>query len=214
MSGQMLATILGGVIWTIALSLTALAIGIVLGGVLCAMRTSGVALLDLLAAALILAFRSVPPIVWLFLIYFGIGTGIVQVSPFQAAAIGLGLITGANMAEIFRGSLKAIHVGQWEAARALSMPPLWRMVDVVVPQLLRISLPSIVSYAIGLLKDTAIASTIGVPEIAFKASHVSQVTFRGLESFAFAGALYILLSIPIALTSRAIDQRLRARVAK
>ena len=210
----MLATILGGVTWTIALSLTALAIGIVLGGLLCAMRTSGVALLDIAAGGLILAFRSVPPIVWLFLIYFGIGTGIVQVSPFQAAAVGLGLITGANMAEIFRGSLKAIHVGQWEAARALSMPPFWRMADVIVPQLLRISLPSIVSYAIGLLKDTAIASTIGVPEIAFQASHVSQTTFRGLESFAFAGALYILLSIPIALASRTIDQRLRARVAK
>ena len=214
MSAQMLATILGGVTWTIALSLTALAIGIVLGGLLCAMRTSGVALLDIAAGGLILAFRSVPPIVWLFLIYFGIGTGIVQVSPFQAAAVGLGLITGANMAEIFRGSLKAIHVGQWEAARALSMPPFWRMADVIVPQLLRISLPSIVSYAIGLLKDTAIASTIGVPEIAFQASHVSQTTFRGLESFAFAGALYILLSIPIALASRTIDQRLRARVAK
>ncbi|WP_203416324.1 amino acid ABC transporter permease [Paracoccus sp. MKU1] len=210
----MMATILSGVTWTIALSLTALAIGIILGGVLCAMRTSGVALLDFAATVLILAFRSVPPIVWLFLIYFGIGSGIVQVSPFQAAAIGLGLITGANMAEIFRGSLKAIHPGQGEAARALSMPPVWRMVDVIIPQLMRISLPSVVSYGIGLLKDTAIASTIGVPEIAFKASHVSQVTFRGLESFAFAGALYILLSVPIALASREIDQRLRARVAK
>ncbi|KRW97785.1 amino acid ABC transporter permease [Paracoccus sp. MKU1] len=214
MSAQMMATILSGVTWTIALSLTALAIGIILGGVLCAMRTSGVALLDFAATVLILAFRSVPPIVWLFLIYFGIGSGIVQVSPFQAAAIGLGLITGANMAEIFRGSLKAIHPGQGEAARALSMPPVWRMVDVIIPQLMRISLPSVVSYGIGLLKDTAIASTIGVPEIAFKASHVSQVTFRGLESFAFAGALYILLSVPIALASREIDQRLRARVAK
>jgi len=214
MTAAMSAAILGGLVWTLALSLAALPVGIVLGAGLCAMRTSGMAWLDLLAACLILTFRSVPPIVWLFLIFFGIGTGLFRVSPFQAAAIGLGLITAANLAEIFRGSLKAIHVGQWEAARALGMPPLWRLSDVIVPQMLRISLPSIVSYGIGLIKDTAIASTIGVPEIAFKASHVSQTTFKGLESFALAGALYILISIPIAMLSRWMDRRLRSRVAR
>lgn len=214
MTGAMLAAILGGVVWTLALALTALGVGILLGAALCAMRTSGIAILDGVAGLLILTFRSVPPIVWLFLIYFGIGTGLFQVSPFQAAALGLGLITAANLAEIFRGALKAIHVGQWEAARALGMPPMWRMADVIVPQLLRISLPSIVSYAIGLIKDTAIASTIGVPEIAFQASNVSQASFKGLESFAFAGALYIAVSIPIAAMSRGIDLHLRAKVAR
>lgn len=214
MTAAMVTTILGGVWWTISLSLAALAIGIVLGAALCAMRTSGVRVLDAIAALLILAFRSVPPIVWLFLIFFGIGSELVAFTPFQAAAIGLGLITAANLAEIFRGALAAIHVGQWEASRALSLPPLYRLVDVIIPQLLRVSLPSIVSYGIGLIKDTAIASTIGVPEIAFKASQVSQSTFKGLESFALAGALYIVLSIPIALASRAADRTLRARVAK
>lgn len=214
MNADMLLSIVGGIQWTVILTLTSLAIGIILGAGLCAMRTSGNRLLDFLAACSILLLRAIPPIVWLFLIFFGIGTGILEVTPFQAAALGLGLITAANMAEIFRGSLAAVHKGQWEAARALSMPARYRMIDVVAPQLIRVSLPSIATYAIGLLKDTAIASTIGVPEIAFEATHVSQVTFKGLETFAFAGCLYIALSIPIALASRWADQRMRLRVAR
>ncbi|WP_138471522.1 amino acid ABC transporter permease [Poseidonocella sp. HB161398] len=214
MTAGFLAPILGGVIWTLALSAAALAVGMVLGALLCAMRVSGGAVLAALAAMLILIFRAVPPIVWLFLIYFGLGAGWLQIGAFEAAALGLGLITAANLAEIFRGALKAIHVGQWEAAQTLGLPQVSRLCDVIVPQMLRITLPSIVSYAIGLIKDTAIASTIGVPEIAFQASNVSQATFRGLESFAFAGLLYIGLSIPIAMASRRIDLRLRSKVAR
>lgn len=214
MTLEMIHTIAGGIYWTVILALTSLAIGIVIGGGLCAMRTSGNRLLNWIAVGLILMLRAVPPIVWLFLIFFGIGTGFIQISPFQAAATGLGMITAANMAEIFRGSLAAVHKGQWEAARALSMPARWRMIDVIAPQLFRVSLPSIATYAIGLLKDTAIASTIGVPEIAFQASHVSQTTFKGLEVFALAGCLYIALSIPVAWASRWADQRMQSRVAR
>lgn len=214
MTTEMLLMILGGITWTVLLTLTSLVIGTVLGAGLCAMRTSGIRALDLIAASLILSFRAIPPIVWLFLIFFGVGSGWLQVSPFQAAAVGLGLITAANMAEIFRGSLAAVHRGQWEAAHALSMPSTWRMLDLIAPQLMRVSLPSIATYAIGLLKDTAIASTIGVPEIAFQATHVSQMSFKGLEVFAFAGCLYIAMSLPIAWASRWADQRLRSRIAR
>src|SRR3954470_6168201 len=172
--------IAGGALWTLALTFVALVIGIAFGALLCAMRTSQSRLLSAIAALLILTFRSVPPIVWLFLIFFGIGADFVQISAFQAAAIGLGLITGANLGEIFRGSLAAIHHGQWEAARALSLPGYSRFVDIIGPQLLRVALPSVATYSIGLLKDTAIASVIGVQEIAFQASHISQRTFIGL----------------------------------
>jgi polar amino acid transport system permease protein len=211
---EIVITIASGALWTLALTLVSLIIGIAFGAVLCAMRTSRSRVLSAIAALLILTLRSVPPIVWLFLIFFGVGAEIVQVNPFEAAAVGLGLITGANLGEIFRGSLAAIHHGQWEAARALSLSRSSRFIDVIGPQLLRVALPSVATYSIGLLKDTAIASVIGVPEIAFQASHVSQRTFIGLEVFAVAGALYILLSMPIAWLTRLVDRRLRMRVAR
>jgi polar amino acid transport system permease protein len=213
-TGEIIVTIAEGALWTVALTLVALIIGIAVGAVLCVMRTSRSGILSHIAAILILTFRSVPPIVWLFLIFFGVGAEITQVNPFEAAAIGLGLITGANLGEIFRGSLAAIHHGQWEAARALSLSRSSRFADVIGPQLLRVALPSVATYSIGLLKDTAIASVIGVPEITFQASHVSQRTFIGLEVFAVAGVLYILISMPIAWLTRLIDRRLRMRVAR
>ncbi|WP_419759958.1 amino acid ABC transporter permease [Acidisoma sp.] len=213
MIGHDVAAILVGVPLTIALTLAAFAIGALLGLPLCALRLSRFGVIRFMATAVILIFRAIPPIVWLFIIFFGIGFGYLQLDPFSSAAIGLGLITAANMAEIYRGALSAIHIGQWEAAAALSLSARHRFIDVVAPQLMRIALPSATTYGIGLLKDTAVASAIGVHEIAFHAYHVSQETFRGLDVYAAAGLLYVLISLPIAWTARWTDRRLRARVA-
>ena len=214
MTLDILQAIAAGIPWTLALTATAFVIGAILGQPLCAMRFSQLTAVRLLATSLILTFRSIPPIVWLFLIFFGLGSGYLQISPFQAAAAGLGLITAANMAEIYRGALSAIHPGQWDAASALNLSTRHRFLDVIGPQLLRVALPSSASYAIGLLKDSAIASTIGVSEIAFKAYHTSQRTFHALDIYAIAGLLYILMSLPMAWLTRWADVKLRARVAR
>lgn len=214
MTLDILRSIAAGIPWTLALTLVAFVIGAVLGLPLCAMRFSRFGAVRFLGATLILTFRSIPPIVWLFFIFFGIGFGYLQISPFQAAAAGLGLITAANMAEIYRGALAAIHAGQWEAAFALNLSSRHRFLDVIGPQLLRVALPSAATYAIGLLKDSAISSTIGVNEIAFQAYHTSQRTFHSLDVYAIAGLLYILISLPMAWATRWADVRLRARVAR
>jgi polar amino acid transport system permease protein len=211
---DILQAIAAGIPWTLALTATAFVIGAILGQPLCAMRFSQLTAVRLLATSLILTFRSIPPIVWLFLIFFGLGSGYLQITPFQAAAAGLGLITAANMAEIYRGALSAIHPGQWDAASALNLSTRHRFLDVIGPQLLRVALPSSASYAIGLLKDSAIASTIGVSEIAFQAYHTSQRTFHALDIYAIAGLLYILMSLPMAWLTRWADVKLRARVAR
>ena len=213
MTVEIILTIVRGARWTLALTITSLAFGVLVGALLCAMRVSGSKLLNAVAVVLILTFRSVPPIVWLFLIFFGVGSSLVQIGPFLAASIGLALITGANLGEIFRGALAAIHPGQWEAVRALGIPPIAAFLDVIGPQLIRVALPSVATYSIGLLKDSAVASVIGVQDLAFEASHVSQRTFRGLEVFAVAGAVYILISLPIAWAARVIDLHLRSKVA-
>jgi len=161
-----------------------------------------------------LFLRSIPPIVWLFFLYFGIGSGYIQVGPVEASIVALGLITGANMSEIYRGALKSIHIGQWEASHALNMPRWSIFIDIMVPQLIRVILPSATSYAIGLLKDSAIASTVGVTEIAFQANFVSRRLFQGLEVFAVAGLLYILISLPVAALARYSDSVMRAKVAR
>ncbi len=208
-----LRALLVGIPFTLALTALSFVVGALLGLVLCAMRLSKFVLLRMLASTLILVLRAIPPIVWLFFIFFGIGSGYLQLDPFSSAAIGLGLITAANMAEIYRGALSAIHAGQWEAATVLNLSGRHLFVDVIGPQLLRVALPSAATYLIGLLKDSAVASAIGVHEIAFQAYHLSQETFRGLDIYAAAGLLYIVISLPIAWLARWTDIRLRATVA-
>ena len=206
--------ILRGMPWTIGITALSLLIGCILGFPIMMGRNSRFAVLRILATTLISIIRAVPPLVWLFLIFFGVGTGAISMSPLTAALIGLGLIAATNMAEIYRGGLISIHHGQWEAAKALNLGRRATFRDVIAPQMFRVALPTSATYAIGLMKDTAITSTIGVPELAYQGARLTQETFQGLKIFGMVGLLYILLSLPIAWISRRADLYLRAKVAR
>lgn len=206
--------LLRGLIWTIALTAGAFLIGATLGVPLLIARQSRIMAVRVIAMIFIQIIRAIPPILWLFIIFFGLGMGVMPISPFTAALIGLGLIAAANMAEIYRGALASIHHGQWEAASALNLGRLSLTRDVVAPQAFRVALPSAASYLIGLMKETAVASTIGVSELVYQGNQIAQMTYKGLEVFALVGLLYILLSLPIAWLSRVADSYLRARVAR
>ncbi|MGH6807722.1 MAG: amino acid ABC transporter permease [Ensifer adhaerens] len=214
MSTTDLFAILRGLPWTVALTLGAFLAGAVLGVPLVAARQSRILPLRFLAMVFIQIVRGIPPILWLFIIFFGLGMSVFPISPFNAALAGLGLIAAANMAEIYRGALASLHFGQWEASSALNLGRWYTLTDVVAPQAFRVALPSAASYLIGLMKETAVASTIGVSELAFQGNQLSQLTFRGLEVFALVGMFYILLSLPVAWLSRVADSYLQAKVAR
>lgn len=214
MSMTELSPLLYGLVWTVALTISAFVIGAVLGALLLAARSGPVRVLRFLAMVLIQIIRGLPPLLWLFIIFFGVGMGIMPLPPFMAALIGFSLIAAANMAEIYRGALASIPHGQWEASAALDLGRWSTIRDVVAPQLVRVALPSAAAYLIGLLKETAIASVIGVTDLAFFGRQLSQLTFKGLEVYAIVGLLYIALSVPIAWASRVADSRLRSRVAR
>jgi polar amino acid transport system permease protein len=215
---DLIRTIAGALVqaipWTIALTVLSFVVGAVLAIPLCALRVSRHRFLNIVGLATILTLRSIPPIVWLFFIFFGIGSGLLHLSPFVSGVLGLGLICAGNLAEIYRGSLKAVSSGQYEAAKVLGLSPLRQYIDVLGPQVFRVALPSAATYALGLLKDTAVASTIGVPELASASYHVSMDTFKGIEVYAIAGFLYFCISIAMAAGTRNLDRRLRVRIAR
>lgn len=213
MSADLVIGVAMGIRWTLAVTMAAFVFGAVFGLLLCAMRVSKFAPLRFVALAYIVLFRSVPPLLLVFVFFFGLGSGYVPISAFEGAVLGLGFITAANMAEIYRGALSAIHVGQWEASQALALPSYSTYLDIIAPQLLRVSLPSSAGYAVGLLKESAIASTIGVSDISFNANYLAKLTFQGLTVFSIAAFFYIMISLPVAALARAADKRLRARVA-
>lgn len=203
-----------GIPWTIALTVCAFMLGAILGFPLLAMRLSNKFVLRGAANGIIVLLRSIPQVVWLFIVFFGIGNKLFTMTPFIATVAALGIVTGANMAEIYRGALMAIHPGQYEAAKVLNLTRLQQFRDVVLPQLVRVALPTAAAYLIGLMKDTAIASTIGTTDIAFQAYRVTQDTFRGLGVYGVAGLIYIALSIPVAWFARWSDSHLRSRVSR
>ncbi|MGN8118138.1 amino acid ABC transporter permease [Labrys sp. 22185] len=205
---------LRGLAWTAALTLGSFIIGAILGAPLLAARTNRLALVRVPTLIAIQIIRAIPPMLWLFIIFFGVGMSYFPISPFVAALCGLGLIAGANMAEIYRGALNAVHAGQWEACAALDLGRWSTMKDIIAPQALRVAIPTTASYLIGLMKETAVASTIGVAELAYQGNQLSQLTYRGLEIFAVVGLFYILLSLPVAWLSRKADAALRSKVAR
>ncbi|WP_411035622.1 amino acid ABC transporter permease [Shinella sp. BYT-45] len=206
--------VLAGLPITIAVTGLALLFGAIIGFPLMLAAQSAFAPLRLLTVGIISFVRSVPPILWLFLIFFGLGSGVITLSAFSAAVVAFGLIAAVNMAEIYRGGMVAIHHGQYEAATALNFSTYRLYHDILIPQMVRVSIPSAATYAIGLMKDSAIASTIGVAELAFRGNQISQQTYRGLEVYAVVGLLYILLSLPVAALSREAERHLRAKVSR
>jgi polar amino acid transport system permease protein len=212
----MIAELLPGIARGIGLTLyvtgASLVIGGVIGLVLVGAARSPLAIVRGIATLYINVVRVIPPITWLFLIYFGLPQFALRLSTIQAAIIGFSIIASAFMAEIYRSGLLSIPEGQREAAHALGLSAVTTVRYIITPQAFRVALPAIATYGIGLLKDSALASTIGVREITYYAQQSAKQTHEGLLSFIVAGALYIVISLVVALVSRQLDLGLRKKI--
>ncbi|MCW3492573.1 amino acid ABC transporter permease [Microbacterium sp. SSM24] len=155
--------------------------------------------------------RGIPPIVWLFLIYFGVQIGSIRLDSLTAAVIGLGIISSAYLAEIYRGGFATLSRGQSEAAAALGLGTRTTFGRILAPQALRTALPSITTFLLSLLKDSSIASTIGVADMVFAANMFARQNpaTAGILPFFIAAGIYLVISIPIAIVARRLDTRLR-----
>lgn len=212
-----MANILGilavGIPETLAITAAAFLVGAVAGFVLALMRRSGVRLLQVPAVVIVEVVRAIPPIVWLFIVYYGIGQVLLKMSTFEAATIGLGAYAAVHLSEIYRSGLNSVPAGQWDAVRALSLPRVAAYSRVLLPQAFVVVIPPMATFAIGLLKDSAVASVIGANDITYYAVQQTQQNLNGLGNFAVAGLLYMLLSVPIAVLARGTDHFLTRRLA-
>ncbi|MFC9336250.1 amino acid ABC transporter permease [Arthrobacter sp. NPDC057009] len=208
----MLTQIASGIGLTAYITLASLGIGGVAALPLVAARRSTWLPLRAAATVYIDVVRSIPPITWLFLIYFGLPQYALRLDSVTASILGFSVIASAYMAETYRSGLLGIRRGQWEAATALGMGFFATARSIITPQAFRVTLPAVAAYAIALLKDSALASTIGVHEITYQAGAASRATYEGLLAFCIAGALYIAMSAPLALAARRVDRTLRQKV--
>lgn len=161
------------------------------------------------AAVYVEVVRGAPALAVLFLIYFGLpGVGIV-LPAFAAAVIGLGANGAAYVSEIYRAGIAGIDKGQREAAQAIGMRRAQVMRYIVLPQAWRIVLPPLGNYAIGLLKDTSVASLIGASELTLRSRDLSSEYFLPMQIYLIAGAMYFVMAAPLSAGVRLLEHRLR-----
>ena len=128
-------------------------------------------------------FRAVPVLTQLFIIYFGLTEIGIRLDPLPSAIVGFGINGGAYLTEVFRAGIESIHQGQMEAAQMLGMTRLAALRIVILPQAMRVVLPPLGNFAIGLLKDTALASAVAAPELMFRARTLVDKTFLATQIF-------------------------------
>ena len=166
--------------------------------------------IGLAVAACIEWMRNVPALAHLFLLYFGLASLGLRFSPKTAAIIGLGMVGAAVLCDVFAAGLKAIHAGQREAVLSVGLTPSQAMRFVLMPQMLRLTLPSLGNYASQLIKDTSIASAIAAPEIMFYARNLVTSTFQTTLIYVAAMVLYALMLLPISWLFARLEARLES----
>jgi polar amino acid transport system permease protein len=210
---EILSLLLGGLSTTLSITLGALVIGVLVSVPLAMLRRAPVALVPQLVGLVIELIRAVPPIVWVFIVYYSVGSSpALMLEPEVAAAVGLGVIASAYFAEIYRGAVAAIPAGQHEAVAALAVPRRIAYAKVLIPQSLVLVIAPVTSYAVSLLKDSALASVIGAQDVTFLAFQQAQLTLDGLQTFGVAGAIYLALSLLIAWGGTSLDRWIHRRV--
>ncbi|GAA1210587.1 amino acid ABC transporter permease [Prauserella alba] len=210
-TGALFQVIGTGLVVTILMTVVSFCAGSVLAVPVALMRTSRVWLVRAPATAFIDIVRGIPTLVWLLIIFYGLGS-VVSLDPLPAALIGLTLISSAYLAENFRAGIENVHVGQKEAAAALGLSTAHQFWRVVAPQAVNIAMPPSASYAVALLKDTAIAAIIGVTDIIFFAQQEVARGAPAVTAFLVAGAFYLIVSVPLSYFSRFVDHKIRQKV--
>jgi len=204
----------GGLWVTVQLSVLGLVGALLLGTAVALTRVSPIRPLRWVGAAYVEFFRNTPLVVQLFFLFLGLpllGLRFAQDTfdnIFRAAFVGMALYHGAYVAEVVRGGLLGVDRGQIEAARSLGLSYLQTLREVQLPQTFRAVIPPLGNIAIALVKNTSLASTIGVTELLFGAEIVESRTFRAEEAFLTATLLYLALTIPLGLVVNGLERRL------
>ena len=210
-----------GLGWTLLLSLGSWAIALVVGITAGVARSMPTRFIPAVASVYIQVFRNIPPLVQLFLWYFvfpevapeDLGLWIKRELPnpeFVTAIVGIGLFSGARVAEQVRAGVAAVGIRLMPAALATGLRPLQAYRLVVLPLGLRAIFGPLTSEFLITVKMSSISLTIGMLELTAQSRHVENYTFHGLEAFAVATAVYLLLGLAVTGLMRVIDRRFGA----
>lgn len=201
-----LGYMLGGLRFTLSIALVAIVGSLVLGTLMALARMSTRAWLHYPAAGLIELARSVPLVLFIFFTYFMIAAQGYDVSAFWSCSLALTIYISAYVAEIVRGGIIGVDGGQTEAARATGLSNAATLRYVVLPQAIRRMMPALVSQMIVLIKDTSVATIIGIPEFFTRVLEANARTLAyPFQLLLFAAAVYFVICYALSLLSRRLE---------
>ncbi len=199
---------LTGAGYTLAFAVAAMIGGLAIGLPVALMRISPFAVLRLPAGLYVSAMRGTPLLVQIFVIYYGLPTVGIEFTPVTAGVLALSLNSGAYLSESLRGAIRAVSEGQWRAAFSLGLGYWQTLHHIVMPQALRIAVPSMSNTLISLIKDTSLVSVIALTELMLATKEVIATTFQPLPLYIAAACIYWALSLFFEALQRRAERRL------
>jgi polar amino acid transport system permease protein len=203
-----LLMLLSGLQWTVGLTLLAFAGSFALGLLLLMMRVARIGVLRWSASGWIQIVQGTPLLGLLFVAFFALPLFGWDVSKWVAATAALSVYGSVFLADIWRGAVEAIPRGQWEASAALGLTRWRQLRQVVLPQAFTIAIPPTVGFLVQLIKNTSLASVIGVVELSREAQLVNGATFAPFLVYGCVCVLYFALCYPLTAWSRILEARL------
>lgn len=198
--------LIDGAIVSLRIFFYAAVLATLLGLTLAVLRTFNNKILGTFIVVYIDLVRALPVIVQIIMIYFGLPFLGITLSPLVSGILALTLNNAAFMSEIFRAGLEAVHHGQTEAARALGLSAFQSMRLVILPQALRTVVPPYTGSLVGLLKETALCSTISILEL-LNTARLLQTWFANATPLAMAALLYLAILLPLTRASSELERR-------
>lgn len=206
-----LAFLADGFVATMSISLTSIVVSIALGVPVALMALSKRRLVRASNRVYVETLRAIPLLVLLLWVYYGLPVMLgLQLGVFAAGVIALSLSDSAFEAEIFRGGIQSVDLGQREAAQALGLSPWHVMWLVVLPQALRRILPALGNQFVYVLKMSSLISVIGYQELTRRANELTLVEYRPLEIYTMLVLEYLVLIVIASLLVRWLERRLGA----
>ena len=190
--------IMAGLLITIELTFVVIALSLVFALLVALAGRSRIAPLRWLVRAYIEVIRGTPLILQLIYIYYVLPELGIRLDAFSAGVIGLTLNYSAYLSEVYRGGIEAVPRGQYDAAAALGMRQGTAMRLIILPQAIRIIIPTLGNYFIALFKDTALCSVVSIQEVVFTAQIIAARNFQYFTLYTLVGTLYFIVSFPAA----------------
>ncbi|WP_307481677.1 amino acid ABC transporter permease [Pseudarthrobacter sulfonivorans] len=205
--------LLGAVTGTIPVALVSFAFGLLLALIVALMRLSRNRVLSTTARIYISVIRGTPLLVQLFVIFYGLPSIGVTISPWPSAIIAFSLNVGGYAAEVIRAAILSVPKGQWEAGHTIGMSRRQSLVRIILPQAARVSIPPLSNTFISLVKDTSLASLILVTELFRQAQQVAAFSQEFMLLYLEAAVIYWIICLVLAGGQSALEKRLDRYVA-